>query len=634
MPTITNYGDVIITGNTTGQGTGASTFSGSLTATSLSAGSGTITGGGITGTSLSTGSGTISGGGITGTSLSTGSGTISTSGSIIGGTFYGVIAGSNTVSGSTITGTSLSAGSGTISTTGTVSATALTGTHYGVHAGSNTGSFSNVLVASGLPSSIVQGSNVAVFSNAAGTGTVVISSSGQVGIGTTSPNAPLEIQNQTSATTVENLWLTAPNLTAGQQSRFFWGKNTASFNGGYFYYYHVGDGSTSNYFRLDFSGKNNVLCATGAGNVGIGTTSPQAPLNIYNTSSGGAAATLMNIQYGTNQDSFIFSYDTTLGSGGGMRLTNTYGSTGSDLATIKIFSASSTTGAIGFFTNNGSGQTERMRITAAGNVGIGTASPGYPLDIQTSGYPLRLLSSSTDDIIRFENTASGGRIYHVGSTGTGSGAGVGFCIFDVTASAPRMLINASGNVGIGITNPSSALNFGVQVVNKIIALYDGVGNTTVATATDFYGFGINGATLRYQTDSSSAVHKFYGGTTLYATIAASAATFAGDVIAYSDRRVKADLKLIENALEKVTLLNGYTFSRTDYEDKEKRYAGVVAQEVLEVLPEVVAQDENGTYSVAYGNLTALLIEAIKEERSERLKVEERLARLEQLLLKE
>jgi hypothetical protein len=342
----------------------------------------------------------------------------------------------------------------------------------------------------------------------------------------------------------------------------------------------------------------------------------------------------MNIQYGTNQDSFIFSYDTTLGSGGGMRLTNTYGSTGSDLATIKIFSVSSTTGAIGFFTNNGSGQTERMRITAAGNVGIGTASPGYPLDIQTSGYPLRLLSSSTDDIIRFENTASGGRIYHVGSTGTGSGAGVGFCIFDVTASAPRMLINASGNVGIGITNPSSALNFGVQVVNKIIALYDGVGNTTVATATDFYGFGINGATLRYQTDSSSAVHKFYGGTTLYATIAASAATFAGDVIAYSDRRVKADLKLIENALEKVTLLNGYTFSRTDYEDKEKRYAGVVAQEVLEVLPEVVAQDENGTYSVAYGNLTALLIEAIKEERSERLKVEERLARLEQLLLKE
>jgi hypothetical protein len=101
---------------------------------------------------------------------------------------------------------------------------------------------------------------------------------GNLGIGTTNPNAPLEVQNQASATTVENLWLTAPNLTAGQQSRFFWGKNTGSYNGGFFYYYHVGDGSTSNYFRLDFNGKNNVLCAAATGNVGIGTTGPETKL--------------------------------------------------------------------------------------------------------------------------------------------------------------------------------------------------------------------------------------------------------------------------------------------------------------------------------------------------------------------
>jgi hypothetical protein len=89
-------------------------------------------------------------------------------------------------------------------------------------------------------------------------------------------------------------------------------------------------------------------------------------------------------------------------------------------------------------------------------------------------------------------------------------------------------------------------------------------------------------------------------------------TASSDITAYSDIRHKANLKRIENSLEKVKTLNGYTFTRTDEEDKERRYAGVVAQEVLKVLPEVVHTTEKGMYSVAYGNLTALLIESIKE----------------------
>jgi hypothetical protein len=58
------------------------------------------------------------------------------------------------------------------------------------------------------------------------------------------------------------------------------------------------------------------------------------------------------------------------------------------------------------------------------------------------------------------------------------------------------------------------------------------------------------------------------------------------------------------------------FTRTDLDDNEKRYAGVIAQEVLAVLPEVVTEDAEGRYSVAYGNLAALLIEAIKELKGE------------------
>jgi hypothetical protein len=67
---------------------------------------------------------------------------------------------------------------------------------------------------------------------------------------------------------------------------------------------------------------------------------------------------------------------------------------------------------------------------------------------------------------------------------------------------------------------------------------------------------------------------------------------------------------------KVEKLRGVTFTRTDREDKEKRYAGVIAQEVLAVLPEVIETDQFGMYSVAYGNLVGLLIEAIKEQQVE------------------
>jgi len=87
-------------------------------------------------------------------------------------------------------------------------------------------------------------------------------------------------------------------------------------------------------------------------------------------------------------------------------------------------------------------------------------------------------------------------------------------------------------------------------------------------------------------------------------------TSTGDIVAYSDSRVKTDLKKIGSALEKLSRINGYTFNRTD-DMLPKRYAGVIAQEIIEVLPEVVYEQDN-KLSVAYGNLTALLIEAVKE----------------------
>ncbi|CDT54240.1 hypothetical protein VCR15J2_390139 [Vibrio coralliirubri] len=95
---------------------------------------------------------------------------------------------------------------------------------------------------------------------------------------------------------------------------------------------------------------------------------------------------------------------------------------------------------------------------------------------------------------------------------------------------------------------------------------------------------------------------------------------AGNVTAYSDKRVKTNIEVIDNALAKVEKLGGYTFDRIDVKGEDGnplRQTGVIAQEVQAVLPEaVVVAGEDGHLSVAYGNMVGLLIEAIKELKQE------------------
>lgn len=85
----------------------------------------------------------------------------------------------------------------------------------------------------------------------------------------------------------------------------------------------------------------------------------------------------------------------------------------------------------------------------------------------------------------------------------------------------------------------------------------------------------------------------------------------GDITAFSDARFKSDVRIITEALDKVSAIHGVTFRRND-DDTRIRHVGVLAQEVEEVLPEAVYIDANGYRSVAYGNLVGLLIEAVKE----------------------
>jgi hypothetical protein len=94
-------------------------------------------------------------------------------------------------------------------------------------------------------------------------------------------------------------------------------------------------------------------------------------------------------------------------------------------------------------------------------------------------------------------------------------------------------------------------------------------------------------------------------------VAGGALTCSNDIIAYSDARRKKNIQKITDALSKLKSINGYTyeFTETVY---DRRNAGVIAQEVQPVFPEVVYDNDDGTLSVAYGNMASLFIEAIKE----------------------
>ena len=101
-------------------------------------------------------------------------------------------------------------------------------------------------------------------------------------------------------------------------------------------------------------------------------------------------------------------------------------------------------------------------------------------------------------------------------------------------------------------------------------------------------------------------------------------TATGDITAFSDARVKENVETIPNALDKVKAMRGVGYNKIGADTQS---VGVIAQELEEVVPQLVHTDEEGMKSVAYGNITAVLIEAIKEQQ---VQIEELKARLDGL----
>lgn len=140
-----------------------------------------------------------------------------------------------------------------------------------------------------------------------------------------------------------------------------------------------------------------------------------------------------------------------------------------------------------------------------------------------------------------------------------------------------------------------------------------------------------GGTFMVGTSGNSG-HRLYVNGAIYAT---------GDVTAFSDRRVKKNIVTIDGALNKVLNLRGVYYERImrpkDLEaigentlklEGTDRQVGVIAQEVLEVVPELVTYDShNDEYGVKYANTVGLLIEAIKELNNQVIELKQELAEL-------
>lgn len=249
---------------------------------------------------------------------------------------------------------------------------------------------------------------------------VIQDGTGYLGLGTTSPNSNLHILSGTGA---------SANITAGASNvaSLNFGTTTNNYMGSVRY-----DNSTN---ALEFWTNNtaNRMLIDINGNVGIGTNTPSSRLHLHEGS--GTQVTLRLTHASTaslglwlssdNTQSYLINYENT---------------------PLK-------------FATNGA---DRMTIAAAGNVGIGTTSPTFKLDIlSTGGTRVRVQESGTS----FAGVVSknSNREFFMGVQGSSDFASGEFHIYDNTANARRMVIDANGNAGININDPSSKLDVGGDI---------------------------------------------------------------------------------------------------------------------------------------------------------------------------
>jgi hypothetical protein len=298
---------------------------------------------------------------------------------------------------------------------------------------------------------------------------------GNVGIGTTSPNANLEIG--AAVNVAPNLRLTlndsGNSINAGQEyAGIQWSGNDGQGDGVRADIRVFGEG-TSGQTYMAFgtmpAGTSSSTSAiermriTSGGNVGIGTTTPDAVLDI----TGSYASNAVRIQ---NTDASYYSSIGFIESSGTLKAAVGVGNSSAP-STYADNAYVYTVGGSDFVIATGT--SEKARVTSDGKVGIGTTSPGDKLHVL----------SSTNTVARFETSLTSDMAIELknsqGSMFFGLGGGEEFAIgtdADLNGANSKFVVKPSGNVGIGTTSPSSKLDVNGDIAIKGNPIINRTGN--------------------------------------------------------------------------------------------------------------------------------------------------------------
>ena len=309
---------------------------------------------------------------------------------------------------------------------------------------------------------------------------------------------------------------------------------------------------TSNALTLQ-SNNTTAMTIDTSQNVGIGTTSPGAKLEVRGT---------------TGAYSFF--------SGTSQRIV--FGDV-SGMPYIQAYNIAGSNSGLAFYNYS----SEAMRIDTSGNVGIGTNSPGNRLHI--SG------ASNAVSGVSIQSTGASGRKYTIYSASTG-----GLYFANDTGGGDQMVLDSSGNLLIGTTTlPIATTRVGIKGSSSAGIGLISLVNTQSSTKVWTNGPDGNG-NFCVLNDSSLGMYMGYGATAWTAN---------------SDERLKTDLIPIENAASKVSSLRAVTGRfKTDEEGTSRAF--LIAQDVQAVLPEAVDATNPDKLGVQYTDVIPLLVAAIKE----------------------